>query len=370
MTNGFRTDGPAHGPTQPRVEWAGSGVGADYPIQTNALTKRFPRAAGWKSILKKTEGKLALDSVDLTVGQGEIFGLLGPNGAGKTTIMKILSGLLVPSNGTAAVAGFDVVHESAEVRKRIGLVHGDERTFFWRLSVRENLRFYAHLYRVPRHDAEARIEQLLDLVGLTPAADTRMDRFSTGMKQRAAIARGLLNDPDILLMDEPTRTLDPVASREIRRFIRSQVTGGGRRTVLLATNLMAEAEELCDRLAMMNHGRICFAGTIDELRQTIQVEQMHSMSVSGIDPERLRRAATLPEVISLDLRPAPDGRYEIDLGVSRESTVVPEVIARIVGEGGRIWFSRPRDLSLEELFHTAIGADIARRARQPEGAAS
>ena len=344
--------------------------GGQYPIETHALTMRFPRAAGWRSILSNGEGELVLDGVDLAVRRGEIFGLLGPNGAGKTTLMKVLSGLLLPGGGRALVAGFDVVEESLEVRKRIGLVHGDERTFFWRLSVAENLRFYATLYRIPRREADDRIKRLLDLVGLTDASDTRMDRFSTGMKQRAAIARGLLNDPEILLMDEPTRTLDPVASRDIRNFIRERVTDSGRRTVLLATNLMAEGEQLCDRLAMLNHGRICFAGTIDEMRRTIQVEQVHNISVSGIEPEKLQRLATLPAVLSLSVRPAAGERYEVSLGATRDSSVVPQIISRLVAEGGHVWSSKPRELSLEELFHLTIDGNAAERTNGSEGAAS
>jgi ABC-2 type transport system ATP-binding protein len=341
----------------------------EYPIETRGLTKRFPRATGWRSIFTRGEGKLALDNIDLSVRRGEIFGLLGPNGAGKTTFMKVLSGLLLPDSGTAAVAGFDIVKDSIEVRKRIGLVHGDERTFFWRLSVLENLRFYATLYRIPRGEADERIKQLLDLVGLADSTNTRMDRFSTGMKQRAAIARGLLNDPEILLMDEPTRTLDPVASRDIRNFIRERVTEGGRRTVLLATNLMAEGEQLCDRLAMVNRGQMCFAGTIDELRHTIQVELVHKISVSGIEPEKLRQLAALPAVLSITVTPASRDRYEIDLGATRESPVVPQVIRRIVDAGGQVWSSNPRELSLEELFHEVMGGNGAAPAEAPEGAA-
>lgn len=376
MSNDLRTNGAAPSDsaatpiTLSATTLSSRPPGSQYPIETHALTKRFPGAAGWRSILSGGEGKLVLDGIDLAVGRGEIFGLLGPNGAGKTTLMKVLSGLLLPSGGRAFVAGFDVVEDSLQVRKRIGLVHGDERTFFWRLSAAENLRFYATLYRIPRREADERIKRLLDLVGLTDAADTRMDRFSTGMKQRAAIARGLLNDPEILLMDEPTRTLDPVASRDVRNFIRERVTDGGRRTVLLATNLMAEGEQLCDRLAMLNHGRICFAGTIDEMRRTIQVEQVHNISVSGIEPEKLQRLAALPSVLSLSVRAAAGERYEVSLGATRDSPVVPQVISRLVAEGGHVWSSKPRELSLDELFHLTIDGNVNERTNGSEGAKS
>jgi len=370
-TNGAAPSGSAATSTKlPKTVGTSRPLGSRQAIETQALTMRFPKAAGWRSILRSGEEKLALDGIDLSIRRGEIFGLLGPNGAGKTTLTKILSGLLLPSGGNAFVAGFDVVKDSIEVRKRIGLVYGDERSFFWRLSVVENLRFYATLYRIPRREADDRIMQLLEIVGLSADADTRMDGFSTGMKQRAAIARGLLNDPEILLMDEPTRTLDPVASRDVREFIRERVTDGGRRTVLLATNLMAEAEQLCDRLAMLNHGRVCFAGTIDELRQTVQVEELHNISVSGIDREKLQRLATLPAVLSISVRSGPRERYEVSLGATRDSSVVPQVISRLVAEGGHIWSSSPRELSLEELFHLAIDGNVDDRANGSGGGTS
>jgi len=347
---------PAHVQEAP-ASYAEADTG--FPIETRGLQMRFPGVAGWRSLFKKAPDKIALENIDLSVRRGEIFGLLGPNGAGKTTLMKVLSGLLLPSGGTASIAGFNVVSESLEVRKRIGLVYGDERSFFWRLSVRENLRFYATLYRLSAGEADDRIKRALDLVGLTDAANTRMDRFSTGMKQRAAIARGLLNDPEILLMDEPTRTLDPVASRDVRNFIRERVTDGGRRTVLLATNLMAEGEQLCDRLALLNHGRIRFEGTIQEMRQTIQVEQMHTICVSGVAIDELRRLEAIPAVLSFDLTPVAGERWEVRLGASRDSEVVPQVIRRLVTLGGEVWSSSPHELSLEELFHIAIDGDNA-----------
>ena len=185
-----------------------------FVIETQRLMKRFPRQRGWRNLLSPVY-RTALDGVDLQVRRGEVFGLLGPNGAGKTTIMKILATLVLPNGGRAFVDGLDVVKHGTEVRRRIGFVYGDERTFFWRLSVRENLLFYSALYRMPGDRARRRIDELLEIVGLTEAADVRMHYFSTGMKQRAAIARGVLTDPDIVFMDDPTRSLDPVATFEM-----------------------------------------------------------------------------------------------------------------------------------------------------------
>jgi ABC-2 type transport system ATP-binding protein len=353
-TNDLVRSSPGASPTHVRRSALAT---AEYPIQACSLEVRFPGVAGWRSFFKKAPEKIALSGVDLCVRPGEIFGLLGPNGAGKTTLMKVLSGLLLPSAGVAHIAGFDVVSDSLEVRKRIGLVYGDERSFFWRLSVRENLRFYATLNHLTAGEAEDRIKRALDLVGLANSANTRMDRFSTGMKQRAAIARGLLNDPEILLMDEPTRTLDPVASRDVRNFIRDRVTDGGRRTILLATNLMAEGEQLCDRIALLKDGSIRFEGTVEEMRHTIQLEQMHSISVGRIEPTVLRQLEFFPGVLSCTLAPLADQRWEVRLGTSRNSEVVPRVIRFLVEAGGDVWSSSAHELSLEELFHIAIDRD-------------
>ncbi len=354
---------PQHEAMRPNLE-------SEYPIETRGLTKRFSRDPGWRALLRPGKKKLALDGVDLRVRPGEIFGLLGPNGAGKTTLMKVLAGLLLPTAGKALVGGFDVAAQSLEARQLIGLVHGDERTFFWRLSVYENLRFYARLCRIPKGDDERRIWELLEVVDLTSVAHVRMDRFSSGMKQRAAIARGLLNDPQVLLMDEPTRNLDPVAAQEVRQFIRERVAEGGRRTVLLATNLMAEAEALCGRLALLNEGRICVAGTIDDLRRTVQVEEMHVIAVSGIEKDNLLALSAIPSIQSLTVSASDDETYKVCLGTARGSSAVPQAIQHIVADGGYVWSSKPRELSLEEVFHLAIRGDGAHMAGPGKGANS
>lgn len=343
---------------------------SEYGIETRGLVKRFPRQAGWRALLRRQEGKLALDGVDLRVRHGEIFGLLGPNGAGKTTLAKILAGLLLPTAGKAFINGLDVVEHSLEVRRRIGLVYGDERTFFWRLSVYENLRFYATLYGMPPREADRRIRQLLDIVDLSSAAHVRMDLLSSGMRQRAAIARGLLNEPQILLMDEPTRNLDPVGAQEVRRLIRQQVTAGDRHTVLLATNLMAEAEQLCDRLVLLKEGRICLNGTIEEIRQTVQVDEMHVLVVSGIEKAALEALAAVPAVASVRVEQLGNGTYEVSLGVARGCPAVPQAIRQIVTSGGYVWSSRPRELSLEEVFRLAITEDGAKMPHSAAGRTS
>jgi ABC-2 type transport system ATP-binding protein len=199
-----------------------------YAIEGSGLAKRFKKRRSLNAMIRhpfaKTEVVDALRGVDLAVGKGEIFGLLGPNGAGKTTLLKILACLVLPDRGVARIDGMDVTREN-EVKRRIGLVHTDERSFYWRLSARENLRFFARLYDVPGRRIESRIDELLARVDMTEAADRPFSEYSSGMKQRVAITRALLHDPPILLMDEPTRSLDPASALSLRVFIREQLQG-------------------------------------------------------------------------------------------------------------------------------------------------
>ena len=338
----------------------------EFEIETRKLVKGFRRDGGWRGILKRSRQRIVLDGIDLAVRGGEIFGLLGPNGAGKTTLTKILAGLLLPTSGAAYISGLDVSRHSLEVRRRIGLVYGDERSFFWRLSVYENLRFYAALFGLNGEAAKRRIAELLEFVDLGHAADVRMDRISSGMKQRVSIARGLLNDPPVLLLDEPTRMLDPVGTREIRRLIRHRLTADGRRTVLLATNLMAEAEELCDRVVLLKEGRIHMAGTVDELRLAVQIEEIHVLVVSGLPGYEIESLGRLPGVGSVNVRNLSNDSVEIALGVGRGSTIVPEAVQLIVERGGRVWSITPRELSLDEIFVQAVREETATVPQQDE----
>jgi len=207
-----------------------------------------------------------LDGISLKVKEGEVLGLLGPNGAGKSTLIKILCTLILPTKGKAFIKGYDVVKESKEARSRIGFITTDERSFYWRLSGRDNLRFFATLHNMPQSLAKTKVEELLDVVLLKSRADEPFLNYSAGMKQRMAIARGLLNDPDVLFMDEPTRSLDPTSARNLRSFIKEYIAMQSGKTVLISTHQMDEAEQLCDRVAILDQGRIKAQGSPAELK--------------------------------------------------------------------------------------------------------
>ncbi|MDX1388337.1 MAG: ABC transporter ATP-binding protein [Acidobacteriota bacterium] len=242
----------------------------EYAVESFQLEKSFVKKRSVRDLLtrpfRRAERIHAVRGVDLRVRRGEILGLLGPNGAGKTTLLKMFSCLVLPDRGRALVGGEDTVNES-KVKPKIGLVHSDERSFYWRLSGRENLRFFSRLYDVPTRKIKSRIEELLDRVDMTRDGDRRFSDYSSGMKQRLAIARALLHDPPILLMDEPTRSLDPISTRELRTFIKNELQERDGKTILLATHDLREAEVLSDRVAILVKGKIRELGTVREVRR-------------------------------------------------------------------------------------------------------
>src|SRR5919108_4906582 len=222
----------------------------------------------------------AVRGISFSVEKGELFGLLGPNGAGKTTTIKMLITLLIPTSGTATVLGFDVVKQAREVRKRIGYVFGGERGVYERLSGWDNLRYFAELYGVPPREQTKRIESLLELVGLKGREQERTEGYSRGMKQRLHVARGLLHDPPVVFLDEPTIGLDPVGARELRATIAQLVDAG--KTVLLTTHYMFEADALCDRIAVINKGEIVAHGTPLELKRGVAEGTVVEVEVFGL----------------------------------------------------------------------------------------
>jgi ABC-2 type transport system ATP-binding protein len=237
-------------------------------IRIEGLAKQFPLRRSWAKTLRhplQREYVQVLTDVSLDVRPGEFFGLLGPNGAGKTTLFKILATLVLPEAGSVEVAGKNVLTDPAAVRGMLTPVIADERSLNWRLSGLQNLELFAALYGVGKQERERTAGRLLDAVGLAHAGGRMVGTYSSGMKQRLLIARALLSRPAVLLLDEPTRSLDPVSARDFRRFLREEIVGRQGCTVLLATHDADEAFELCDRLAVLDRGAVVARGTVAEL---------------------------------------------------------------------------------------------------------
>lgn len=242
---------------------------SEYAIVTNGLTRRFGSFT-------------AVDHVNLKVEKGTIFGFLGPNGAGKSTTIRMLSTLLSPSSGTATVAGFDILHESTEVRRKIGLV-AEKLILYPRLTAVENLMFFGRMYGMEDNLLRNRIDELLEMVYLTPFMDKLVGGFSSGMRQRVNIIRGLLHNPEILFLDEPTNALDPQSVRFVHDLVRTLKTRG--HTIILTTHVMEEADTLSDLIEIIDHGKIIDRGTPRELKDKFHVDNMLDvfLSLTGRD---------------------------------------------------------------------------------------
>lgn len=239
-------------------------------METFKLTKYYAKRRGVRypwSFLRQKERFAAVDKVSIKVKQGEIFGILGPNGAGKTTFLKLLATLTLPSSGRALINGYDTVAQEKMVKSSIGVINSEERSFYWRLSGRRNLEFFARLYNLNSKQIQGKIEELAHLFGVCEILDARFGEFSSGTKQKIAIMRGLLHDPRILIMDEPTQNLDPSAVHSLHLIIKEKVVREQGRTVVLATQRLEEARELCHRVAIIDKGLIRFCGTIAEFQR-------------------------------------------------------------------------------------------------------
>jgi ABC-2 type transport system ATP-binding protein len=271
------------------------GASANLAVEVEDLGRVY-KIRGSKQERRVRKELVALQGVNLQVKQGELFGLLGPNGAGKTTLIKILTTLLAPSSGRARVANYDVVKEPGKVRALINMVSGGESSGYGLLTVRENLWMFSQFYGLPSREANERIRALLKMVGLEDRMDTKSSDLSTGLRQKMNIVRGFLTDPQVLFLDEPTLGLDVGASRDARRLIRSWLDEDRTRTLLLTTHYMAEADELCDRVAIINHGRVLACDAPAVLKQQIQRDALFEIAVSGLNGLKTSSLEQVPGV--------------------------------------------------------------------------
>jgi ABC-2 type transport system ATP-binding protein len=320
-----------------------------WAVETLDLSKTF---APLVRLLVRREPTVALDGVTLTVPEGSVFGLLGPNGAGKTTFIKLLCGLVLPTRGSARVAGLDLLRESPALHARVGLVTSDERSFYWRLTARQNLEFFATLYDLQGRARHERVEEILSLVGLTSDADRRFSDYSSGMKQRLAVARGLLHDPDILFLDEPTKGLDPLATRRVHALIKDLVQRG--KTVVMATQQLHEAETLCHRVAFFRRGHVLAEGSPTELAARFADADRYELRVAQLSETTLAQlTAMFP---SLHVAPAGDGSHTLVLPVTPSGDDLSRVLSQMVAGGGVIREVNRVRLELEELFTRIVQA--------------
>nr|WSY53109.1 ABC transporter ATP-binding protein [Streptomyces sp. NBC_00886] len=308
-------------------------------IEVRDLTRSYAQGRG----ARKSE-KVALGGIDLVVERGEVRGLLGPNGAGKTTLCKILTTVLAPSGGSARVLGHDVMTEANAVKPLVGLVFGGDRGLYGRLNARQNLQLWGALYGLHGRELRARIAMLLERVGLADRADERVDGYSRGMKQRLHLARGLVSDPQVLVLDEPTTGMDPTAAMAFRALVAELRTE--RRSILITTHDMAEAEAVCDRVTLMDNGAVIATDRPAALSARISAyERVRARHVPAAAVDAI---TTLPGVI--DVRCGEDGLWLVDVysgeGVRR---VLETLLASGVTDLGTV---RP---TLEEVYLHLLG---------------
>ncbi|HYO62883.1 MAG TPA: ABC transporter ATP-binding protein [Pyrinomonadaceae bacterium] len=333
------------------------GLSKTYPVPLLRLKRLFRR---------KTDAPVrALSDVSFDVGEGEVFGLIGRNGAGKTTLAKIIATLVQPTSGSVSVRGFDSVRDEEEVRAQVGLASAEERSFYWRLTAEQNLMFFARLYGLGDRDARARISELLARVELDAVARRRFGELSTGNKQRMAVARALLNSPPVLLLDEPTRSLDPLAAARTRALISSLASGTPPVTILLTSHNLAEIEELCERVAVISRGRIRGVDTPAGMRALHKRDERVRLVVRDVTPERAAHLLSGELPSAPPATPDEEGRAVVTFTREPGDDSLDRALRVLLNEGARVVSCEAERASLLDVLEIYEGDEEGTR----EGAA-
>jgi ABC-2 type transport system ATP-binding protein len=327
-----------------------------YAIETVDLGKRYPVPRRYRDLLLRPfsiEKRTALEGISLQLKRGELAGVLGCNGAGKTTLIKILCTLLLPSSGRAFVNGYDVVRDQRAARLSIGFVVSEERSFYWRLTGRQNLGFFATLNNLSGAVREERIRKVIHLVGLGARADSMFKDYSSGMKQRLAIARGLLTNPEILFLDEPTKTLDPLIAKEVRYMVKDLLVGERGHSVILATNNLKEAEDLFDHVTILDEGHVLASCSRNEMRALLADPHTHRVQVCTARGELEHLIPSL-EVLGFAVQIADssdsDDRHELEVNITAEGLRISDLIGRLIGAGIEVESCAALEPTLDEIF--------------------
>jgi len=324
-------------------------------IRAEHLAKTFISKERKKGA-KKKKAVEALKDVSLDIYDGEFFGLLGPNGAGKTTLIKCLTTLLIPTSGDAWVNGHSVLRDEDEVRASIGCMLMGERGLYWKLTGRENLNYFGALYHIPKGVRAKRINDLSSLLELGDFFDRTVETYSSGQKMILAFAKSLLNDAPILILDEPTVTMDVPTARKLRALVKDLHRQG--KTILYTTHLMHEAEELCQRVGIIDHGEIIALGTAAELKASMDRQDV--VEIEGIFPGHVvEDVRALAGVTDVAVKAEGNGRSKLAISSSNSRVMLPRLIETIVRNGSTIEYVKPQEVTLEDVFMAKTGRSLA-----------
>jgi ABC-2 type transport system ATP-binding protein len=304
---------------------------------------------------KKEKGVIeALKNINIEVNKGEIFGLLGPNGAGKTTLIKILTTLLLPTSGKAYVLGYDVETETLRIREKINMVSGGEWAGYGILTVRENLWMFSQFYGIPSKKAKRDIDKYLEIFGLKEDANTKISKLSTGMRQKMNIIRGILSDPEVLFLDEPTLGLDVQIARAVRSFIKIWMKEKENRAILLTTHYLNEADELCNRIAIIDNGEIHALDTPQGLKKLLKNKILYSIE---LERESYFKLKELPYTTKFTVNPVKDGKTEIKFQIEDEGRII-DILNYLKERGFNLTSFRKREPTLEDVFIEIVGKKL------------
>jgi ABC-2 type transport system ATP-binding protein len=328
-------------------------------VRVEGLSKTYTvrqRKGLFKSEKRAVE---ALRGVTLDVQAGEIFGLLGPNGAGKTTLIKILTTLLLPTSGDVWVNGYHVRKQENQVRATVGCMLMGERGLYWKLTGRENLDYFGALYHLPPAARRRRSKEIIDLLALGDLADRTVETYSSGQKMKLAFGKALINDAPLLVLDEPTNTLDVPSASELRAIVRDLNDQG--KTIIYTTHIMAEAETLCDRVAIIDHGQLLALGAIDELKASLEREQV--VRIEGVISSRALDAVRQVPGVRQATRTSMEGTELLTVVSTNGHGNLPLLIAALSQAGALIQKISPEEVTLEDVFIAKTGRTLAEDTR-------
>ncbi|MFQ5883662.1 MAG: ABC transporter ATP-binding protein [Thermoplasmata archaeon] len=339
-------------------------------IRVQNLSKTFISKERKKFLRPEKRTIHALKSVNLDIYDGEIFGLLGPNGAGKTTLIKCLTTLLIPTEGTAWVNGFNLQKEENLVRASLGCMLMGERGLYWKLTGRENLEYFGALYHVPKEKRKERITYLADLLNMGEFLDRTAETYSSGQKMITAFAKSLVNDAPILFLDEPTVTMDVHAARELRRIVKELNAEG--HTIVYTTHQMFEADELCQRVAIIDRGEIIALGTPAELKKSLRVQDV--INLEGVIPkgvaEKIRAIPGVKEAVIKDVKA---GMSTLGIMCDNSRKILPKIMEVLLENDVQIEYIKPQDITLEDVFIAetgrALSVDTSELSKEKKGEA-